>query len=262
VTATDAGSELDPWSWQVSVNGKTVQAVGNDTGIATGLGTLAPGTHMILVSVTDTHGNRSEFVRTYESVGSPGAEDLGGVTGIFAPKLPTTPRSYGSRVTFSATALDHGSPLAGNRVIITVGGREVASDTADANGLAVLSFVALRAGEIKVFVSDPAITPATGRLLVSPRVRISVSDSTPAVGAAVRVSGRIIPAGARARVALQARIGNSWFPLRRSLAVDSTGRFHTKVTSSVRGRVAVRVFIPAHDGWSRGYSNVRVLSVG
>jgi hypothetical protein len=144
VMARDAGSSVDAWSWQITVNGKVVPAMGGETGIATSLGPLAAGQHQIVVAVSDMHGNRATLVHRYTVEAAPGEPQLGGRTGLFVTERPRRTITYGRRANFAVTVLDHGAPVTGHRVSVLAPGGARASDVTDAAGRAELSVAVLR----------------------------------------------------------------------------------------------------------------------
>jgi hypothetical protein len=271
VDAVDAGSAVDGRTWHVAVNGVAMTAVGTNALLHMPLGTLARGTHTIDLSVSDVHGNVARKTLSYSVTGS-GAAGSGearalsvgapGGTGISYSMSIGPSVTFGQRIRIEASAVDHGRPLAGHRLAIARGPAVLDRQLADASGSVEFDVIVTAPGSLSISVAGNALPAVRIPLNVAPKLALRASRRSVERGRPVRIAGTIAPwRRMRGTVRLEARIDNSWYPLRRSIRVDRRGRFSTTVQSAVRGTIAVRVVRAPRRGWTQARSNIVVLKV-
>lgn len=263
-TAADEGSGVDAHSWRVSVNGIPVAVNGTRDGLDAAIGMLSGGTHAIEVSVADFSGNRAVRRIEYTVPGmasTAGRIAAGQSTGLYVAKAPRGPVRYGSTVRISALATSAGRPLGALRLQLLERGKVVDSALSDVHGVADLRLVARRPLQLTLAAAGAHVQTTVVHVAVAPRIGLRAAKRRVRVGAPVRITGRVQPGRVVSRVSLEARVGGTWFPLRRSVRVRPDGRFATNVTAAAPGAVAVRVRASAQAGWSRSLSGALSLRV-
>ncbi len=100
-------------------------------------------------------------------------------------------------------------------------------------------------------------------VLVRPRVSLRLSDSTPAAGQRVRLSGRVCPEHDGTTVAIQRRSGGRYRTIRRAVLRDVPGSTCSRYSRFIRvardGRF--RTVIAGHTDHARGVSAARRANV-
>ncbi|MBC7645368.1 MAG: hypothetical protein H7123_09580 [Thermoleophilia bacterium] len=261
--ATDGGSDIEFTSWHVLVDGNPVALAPVQATIAGPLGMLTVGSHIVTIVVADTSGNVATLDHSYVVQSGDGDADataVGSQTGLFVVHAPAAPVTVGNAYSVSLLVAASGRPLAGYRVILS--GQDADNDAiTDARGIALFRLIASKPTVLHARVAEVAIAERAIPLQVSAGLQLRSARRTAHVGAQVALRGNVTAGHAGEWVRLEARIGSSWYPLRRSVHISRRGTFRTMVTSSVKGQVAVRVVLPAREGWSRSTSNVVVLNV-
>jgi len=135
------------------------------------------------------------------------------------------------------------------------------SATTDADGLARVTFRAGAPGLYQAWGVGLTMDPADVPLRIAPRLTLRAAASRPRVGQRVAITGRIQPAIRGRRLAVEARIGGSWYSIRRAATTDASGAFRSHVVAASTGTVWVRVRILAVGGWAPASSNqVRLVA--
>jgi hypothetical protein len=156
----------------------------------------------------------------------------------------------------------NGRPMSGQLVEVRRDDVVFGSATTDADGLARVGFRVGPPGAYQAWVVGVPVDPADVPLRVAPRLVIRTSTMRPRAGRAVTLTGRIVPAIRGRRVAVEARIGGSWYPIRRTASTSASGTFRSSVVATTRGVVWVRVRMLAVGGWAPATSNEVRLVVG
>ena len=264
-SASDEGSDIVAASWHVLVDGETVALAPVGASIAGPLGMLTVGSHVITLVVTDGAGNVTTVDRSYVADdsgtgGEAGATAIGARSGLFVVHAPRGAVVAGRSFDVSLLVATDGRPLAGYRVVLR--GRGIDGDgITDARGVAIIRLSAAVPTDVQARVVGAAIAPLSFHLKVAALLRLRAVRRRAAVGAAIALEGSVSRGHPGERVQLEARVGASWYPLRRSVRISRRGTFQTTVTASVRGPIAVRVLLAGRGGWSTARSNVVKLLV-
>lgn len=263
VRASDDMSGVDPARWVASVNGEPLTIQADAQQLSASVGPLAPGVQRIDVRVADRAGNVATLSHAYEVVSAPvpSMPEVGARTGAFLVEGPRTPVSFGEQTSVSVFVSRNGRPMSGQLVEVRREGVAFGSATSDANGVARVAFRAGAPGRWQASVVGLAMDPADIPLRVAPRLALRAATNRPRVGRAVAISGRIVPAIRGRRLAVEARIGGTWYPIRRAASTDASGAFRSSVVATTRGTVWVRVRILAVGGWAPASSNAVRLAV-
>ncbi|MEO6867087.1 MAG: hypothetical protein ABI200_03620, partial [Gaiellales bacterium] len=263
IAATDDMSGVDATSWSVTVNGESVAVHADASHLTATLGPLSPGMQRIDVRVRDAAGNEARLSHAYDVVSAPvpSMPNVGSRTGVFLVDAPTGTVLFGRPASVTAYVTRNGRPMPGQLVEVRREGHPLASETTDEHGVARVTFRVARPGKYQAWVSGMAMEPADIALQVAPRLFITTSSNRPKIGQPVRVTGRIFPAIRGRRLSVQARVGGSWYPVRRSASTDGRGGFRSHVVGATKGTVGVRVKLAAVGAWAGGTSNVQVLTV-
>lgn len=261
VRGVDGQTGIDPSSWRVELNGRLVpMEVGVGTVTATP-GPLAPGPHRIVVRVTDHAGNEGRITHAYDvtELPAPGTPAVGGRSGVFLLAAATTPVPWATRRTVPAFVVRSGQPVPAQAVVARMGNTIIGRGTTGPNGIAQVVIVPRITGAI-VFAAT-GVPTATRRVAVAPRLLLPSNPRATTRMRPTTLSGRMLPGLAGRTITVQARINGSWVVVRRYVRVGAGGVFSTQIRSSARGRIPVRVVVPAGGGWATGISNQRLLVV-
>jgi hypothetical protein len=263
VRAGDDMSGVDAATWLASVNGETVATSTDAEHLTATLGPLAPGRQRIDVRVADHAGNVATVTRTYEvaSAAVPSMPDIGARTGAFLVDAPRSAVAYGARVTTAVFVARNGRPMSGQTVEVRRNGTAFGSATTDADGIAHVSFRAGAPGTWQAWVVGLQLEPADVPLRIAPRLIVRAARLRPRAGQRVLLTGRIVPAIRGRRLAVEARIGGAWYPIRRVASTAADGSFRTSVVATTPGRVWVRVRILTVGAWAPAVSNQQALRV-
>jgi hypothetical protein len=264
-SAADSQSTIDATSWTVAVDGQTTPLPAATARLHAPLGMLAAGVHSIALSVADAHGNRTSVTREYvvnQVDAASAAAALGGTTALRLGGPASGTVRYGLPIRLVVVGARNGRPLSGDRFLARINGALVAEAIADAHGVGALTFTATRSGRIAIDLADGSIAGTGYTLHVAPRITLAAASKQPKRGKAVVITGGVRPLLRGRTVRIEARIENSWYPLRRTVKLDRKGRFRTTVRSAVPGQIAVRVRLKAQgQAWAAASSNVVLLRV-
>ena len=261
VRASDAYSGVAPATWRVAVNGETV-SLDVDGGHATAtIGPLAPGVQRIEIQVADVVGNVARLTHAYEvvSAAAPSMPNVGAQSGIWIAEEPTTALTYGTRSAIVAYVARNGRPMSGQIVQVRRNGSPIGSTRSDTDGVARIAFPVGAPGSYDATVVGVEVAPAPITLRVAPRITLGVVRAKVRVGQRVPIAGVVAPGMRGRRVAVEARIGGVWYPIRRAASVGADGRFRSTVMATTRGTVWIRVRMLAVGSWAPAISNVRVI---
>jgi hypothetical protein len=263
VRAGDDMSGVDPATWVASVNGEPVTVSADAEHLTATLGPLAPGRQRIDVRVADHAGNVATLTRTYEvaSAAVPSMPDIGARTGAFVVDAPRTTVTYGAAVSVAVYVARNGRPMSGQTVEVRREGVAYGSATTDDAGIAHVAFHAGAPGAWQAWVVGLQLDPADVPLRVAPKLVVRAKNARPRAGQRVALVGRIEPAIRGRRVAVEARIGGTWYPIRRAASTGADGSFRSSVVATTPGRVWVRVRILAVGSWAPAVSNQQALRV-
>jgi hypothetical protein len=256
-------SGVDPATWIASVNGEPMTVSGDAEHLTATVGPLAPGRQRIDVKVADRAGNVATISHVYEvaSAPVPSMPDLGGRTGAFVVDAPKVAVAYGTSTSVAVYVARNGRPMSGQQVEVTRDGTVIGSATTNGDGLARVSFRAGAPGHWQARVAGLAMDPADITMRVAPRLVLRTGTNRPRAGQRVALSGQIVPAIRGRRVAVEARIGGVWYPIRRAASTNAAGAFRSSVVATTKGTVWVRVRLLAVGAWAPAVSNQRVLRV-
>lgn len=272
--AVDDLSGIDATSWVVLLDGEPVAFRQQDDAITATLTGLRDGMHQLSVRVRDRAGNPVQLDQPYFVVGSDAPDVAATVTAAIAAANAVAARSgvalvdgpagsvpVGSVATVTVHVVRDGVAVEGQYVVARRGRVVVGRGVTDADGLARLHVRADAPGTYQAWADGLAIDPADLQLRVAPRLVITTSTTRPRAGAPVTVHGRMVPAIRGRRVAVEARVGGVWYPIRRVATTDAAGTFRTTVTAVTPGTVWVRTRILAVGAWAPAISNERRLTV-
>jgi hypothetical protein len=263
VRSHDDLSGVDPTTWLVSVNGEPVQIQADESHVTASLGPLAPGAQRIDVRVLDRAGNAATITRSYEvaSAAVPSMPNIGARSGAFIVAAPRAAVTYGTRSSVSVLVSRNGRPVPGQMVELRRGNVVFGQAQTNRAGVARVAFRAGAPGVLRAWVAGTNLDPADVRLRVAPRLAMHAQVRRARIGQRVVLTGRIAPALRGRRLAVEARIGGTWYPIRRTAVTASDGTFRTTVASSSAGRIGVRMHLFAVGAWAPAHSNVQTLVV-
>ncbi|MCW2928026.1 MAG: putative hemagglutinin/hemolysin/adhesin-related protein [Thermoleophilia bacterium] len=263
VRAVDDMAGIDPTTWVATLNGEPVRVDADASHLTASIGPLAPGMQRIDVRVADRSGNVSTLTHAYSVVSAPvpSMPEVGARTGGFLVDGPKATVTWGTQQTVAIYVARNGRPLGGQLVELRQGDAVFGSSTSDEHGVARVTFRVGAPGTYRAWVVGMAMDPVDVPLRVAPRLVITTSATKPRVGQRVVIRGRIEPAIRGRRVAVEARIGGVWYPIRRAASTGADGRFASSVVATTKGTVFVRVRLLAVASWAPAISNQRALTV-
>jgi len=261
VRVSDDHSGIDKASWRISVNGEPVTIQADADQATAQIGPLAPGAQRIDIQVADVSGNVARLNHTYTvvSASAPSMPNVGAQSGIWIAEAPQGVISYGTRTAIVAYLARNGRPMTNQIVQVRRGGVPVGSTTSDADGVARVTFPVTAPGSYDAFVVGGAFDAAPLTIKVAPRIVLGAPPKLVRVGKRVVITGRMFPAIRGRRVAVEARIGGVWYPIRRAATVGADGRFRSSVIATTKGAAWVRVRVLAVGSWSAATSNERAI---
>lgn len=150
VTASDPQSGIDASTWTVTVDGAPLVATSATGRLQAQVGYLVDGRHSIVVSVTDTRGNRASTELQYDADGGDDIPNPPSMTGIFVYGAPTaaTRVPHGTAVTIGAMFIKHGRPVAGRAELRSATGELLLGSEISGTGGAELRATIIAAGPI------------------------------------------------------------------------------------------------------------------
>jgi hypothetical protein len=245
------------------VNGEPLAIQADAQQLSASVGPLAPGVQRIEVRAVDRAGNVASLTHAYEVVSAPvpSMPNVGARTGAFLVEGPKVAIGFGLPTSVTVFVARNGRPMSGQLVEVRRGDVVFGSATTDADGLARVGFRVGAPGTYQAWVVGVPVDPADVPLRIAPRLVLRASTARPRAGQRVAISGRIVPAIRGRRVAVEARIGAAWYPIRRAASTDATGAFRSTVVATTRGTVWVRVRMLAVGGWAPASSNQVRLAV-
>jgi hypothetical protein len=263
VRASDDMSGVDASRWVATVNGEPLAIQADAQQLSASVGPLSPGVQHIAVRVADRAGNVASLTHDYvvASAPVPSMPEVGARTGAFLAESPRAAVTYGAEVSVSVFVSRNGRPMSGQLVEVRREDVVFGSATSDANGIAKVTFRAGAPGRWQAWVVGLPMDPADIPLRIAPRLTLRAAALRTRVGRPVTIRGRILPAIRGRRLAVEARVGGTWFPIRRTASTDAAGAYRSSVVATTRGTVWVRVRILAVGGWAPATSNQARLVV-